>query len=503
MNIMKIKNSKNKNKGFTLIEVIISMLILAIVAIPILRSFNVSMRTNIKADEKEAAVEYAQQLMESLQSLGATEVEKEFSERNSDFKDFLGGGTVDATDSGFINIRSGSLKAGDSRYYRILKGEAAGREYDAQISYIPAEIAYDVKDFPDISAFDRNKTLILNPAGSYVDYISESGGYMYDVSSESYIGYRSTSHENIYTESIYAVYKAAYQQICSAVNEALLERNPSNSQIQLLQLQDLMPQDAEIQKKMLTRAVERKTGIKVKHTGRGFFVTAVLDYSLRDSAAAGNLSEVQAVVSKHCAEAGVAVPGLNAVVADIWAETVKNDNFNHRYIIYKNSEPIKNLKSIYLMYDPLKRTEWSTDNIAVDMSEAISSYSDSNRLELYVVPQKGLIKMSNDTDYIFQTTDYIAPSITGAKISGSSLADINIASGAFAGGLIQLHYMKGFFNESGAFAAANSVGSIVAKETEKRDVIFDIQIKIYKHVSGREKPFNQANMLTQLDLTGY
>lgn len=503
MNFVKIKTSKCNNKGFTLIEVIISMLILAIVAIPILRSFNVSMRTNIRADDRAAAVEYSQQLMESLQTYGAAAVEKEFTGRKFNLAELADGGAGEATDRGFVNRRTEEIKAGSSRYYRILGAEAAGREYDAQISYSPAKTAYNMSDFPDISAFDKEKTVILNPAGSYVDYISDTDGYMYDVSSKSYIGYRSNSYENIYTESIYAVYKAAYQQICAAVNEALLEKNPQILSSQLLQLKALMPDDAEVRKRALTRSVERKTAIKIRHTKEGFFIMAVLDYSLKGAASAAEFADLQAAVNRHCIEAGTALPELNSMVANIWAETMREENFHHSYMIYKSAEPVQKLQSVYLMYDPLKASEWANDSIALDMSDVISEYNDSNRLSLYIVPQKGLIGMSNDTDYRLQSTDYIAPFITGAKISGNSATDIKIAPGGFSGGLLKLHYMKGFFSESGAFAASNSIDNIVAKEAEERDYIFDIKIKIYKHATGREKPFDKSKMLTELNLTGY
>lgn len=67
---MKKGNIKKDNKGFTLVETIVSMLILAIIVLPILRTFVVSSVTNNKTKTKQISGEMASTIMESVKALG-------------------------------------------------------------------------------------------------------------------------------------------------------------------------------------------------------------------------------------------------------------------------------------------------------------------------------------------------------------------------------------------------------------------------------------------------
>lgn len=71
---------KNNNDGFTLIETIISMLILAIIVTPLLRTFVVSAITNNKTKTKQIAGEMAATVMEGVKALGVEETALELNE---------------------------------------------------------------------------------------------------------------------------------------------------------------------------------------------------------------------------------------------------------------------------------------------------------------------------------------------------------------------------------------------------------------------------------------
>ena len=80
---MKKGSIKNNNDGFTLIETIISMLILAIIVTPLLRTFVVSAVTNNKTKTKQIAGEIATTLMEGIKAYGIEETALELNEINT------------------------------------------------------------------------------------------------------------------------------------------------------------------------------------------------------------------------------------------------------------------------------------------------------------------------------------------------------------------------------------------------------------------------------------
>ena len=68
-----VSNDKKikKNKGFTLIEVIVATMIIVVAAIPLLSTFVVSSRLNMKGRIKEQAMTVAENTVESIKALGA------------------------------------------------------------------------------------------------------------------------------------------------------------------------------------------------------------------------------------------------------------------------------------------------------------------------------------------------------------------------------------------------------------------------------------------------
>lgn len=65
---------KRNNKGLTLIELIVSIAILAIVVLPLLTAFIISLKTNAKAKEKLRAVDIAHNFMEGMEAESVTDI---------------------------------------------------------------------------------------------------------------------------------------------------------------------------------------------------------------------------------------------------------------------------------------------------------------------------------------------------------------------------------------------------------------------------------------------
>ena len=110
-----MKRLKN-NQGLTLVELIVSIAILAIIVLPLLTSFVQATKTNVKAKNKQYATEVAQNIMEGLQNVSLEEIERQFdiSTPPDEFDLFKRGSATtgklyyDDTNSRFLNPREES-----------------------------------------------------------------------------------------------------------------------------------------------------------------------------------------------------------------------------------------------------------------------------------------------------------------------------------------------------------------------------------------------------------
>lgn len=82
---MKIKgrNNKQSNKGFTLVEVLVAILILAIIVVPLLNAFIVGANTNAKARRTLRATTLAQNVIEELKAYSLNESAEQYLGRGS------------------------------------------------------------------------------------------------------------------------------------------------------------------------------------------------------------------------------------------------------------------------------------------------------------------------------------------------------------------------------------------------------------------------------------
>ncbi len=75
--------SMRREDGFSLIEVLVAVIILAIIAIPLMRGFVVTQKLNNKAQRLESAQTVAQNVMEALKSVSLTEMARQFNSTQS------------------------------------------------------------------------------------------------------------------------------------------------------------------------------------------------------------------------------------------------------------------------------------------------------------------------------------------------------------------------------------------------------------------------------------
>ncbi len=86
MDFRKVK--KENQKGFSLVELIVAIAILAIIVLPLLRAFVVSARTNAKSKEKLRTTELAQNIMEGITASDLESIAYQFNYPGTDNADF-------------------------------------------------------------------------------------------------------------------------------------------------------------------------------------------------------------------------------------------------------------------------------------------------------------------------------------------------------------------------------------------------------------------------------
>ncbi|MDE5932235.1 MAG: prepilin-type N-terminal cleavage/methylation domain-containing protein, partial [Lachnospiraceae bacterium] len=75
----------NKNAGFSLVELLIAVIILAIIVVPLLHGFVTSARMNGKARQTQRAITVAQDLMEGLKAYDIEELKEQFNNPENGF----------------------------------------------------------------------------------------------------------------------------------------------------------------------------------------------------------------------------------------------------------------------------------------------------------------------------------------------------------------------------------------------------------------------------------
>lgn len=103
------------NKGLTLVELIVSIAILAIIVLPLLTSFVQATKTNVKAKNKLHATEVAQNIMEGLENVSLNDIALQFNYPSY-------GAGFDLFDKGSASVIE--LKPSGSNYTKV-EGEGA------------------------------------------------------------------------------------------------------------------------------------------------------------------------------------------------------------------------------------------------------------------------------------------------------------------------------------------------------------------------------------------
>lgn len=170
---------KKDNRGITLVEIVVSMLILAIILVPLLSSFVTASKTNLAVKDNSYARAVGESVVESVKLLGVEGTALEF------YKDVGDAGFLMApnyTDFGETVPEGGHRSVITQDGLKKFSPQASGK-YEYSITGIKqGPSTYDVKlkldhtlypndyQYADLSAFASGSTALINPALQNSDY---------------------------------------------------------------------------------------------------------------------------------------------------------------------------------------------------------------------------------------------------------------------------------------------------------------------------------------------
>lgn len=144
------------NRGVSFVEVIVSMLIMAIAVIPLLGSFMMSLRVNLKSRQAMAATIVAQNVMECVKEYAHDKVVS--SNVGEDMKEYLPGTYRDGFLSSGDGFELNNIREGVNNYSVKVR-------YDSGAFSTTDNTGLNDREIPDLTTLDAESTVVVCPAG--------------------------------------------------------------------------------------------------------------------------------------------------------------------------------------------------------------------------------------------------------------------------------------------------------------------------------------------------
>jgi len=163
---------KKRNRGFTLVEVLVAAAILSIMVTPILSSFVAIARVNAKSRRKLSATAIANSVMESVKGFELSDVSKQCNDPSSGFH-IIAGTIGGASEIGGASYSGGTFTARASGVYefRITGVQMDGTTYDVRLKYTrndtrtAEELSGLTYQLPDGTMATKTTTKVLTEMG--------------------------------------------------------------------------------------------------------------------------------------------------------------------------------------------------------------------------------------------------------------------------------------------------------------------------------------------------
>lgn len=533
-------NGERKILRVTSLTLIVITVILAIAAILTGTALH-DARTS--EEQQTNAEDFAETILDTLQSMGQERVESQFWNGFS-FTDPSGKTSVyngmpfDIVDH-FDQIgpadqefriyspeNGGVLpKTGEIQRYTILGANYQGTDYDVQILYDPSGYgegsesdahAYNVNNFPDTGTLTSDTTAIISPEGAYVRFPTDSeGAYEYDNLSQQFKS-ESLTLESSALDNIYVKRSTFYEEAVAIVNSTINDTEIHNWR-KLIGTSFYDSSDKSQKLQELKKNISRRTVILAEGWGGDVRITSSVLFKLTNSSFIGDPQQIINALPGMFTNATVIVPKEVEVVAEdgtvstvetlveepvpqerideltkalsdrvkeLYEQVTSDEACTEQFMVYETDHPFINLENVYLMYYPLRNGEWKSDTISIDISQISKLYNKNHKLNLYVVPQLGLLASGKASYEAIQASEYIAPKLEGGQISfnhSSRTASVSNQGTLFDMTRIRVNYVKGYMR---TLAAADMKDSITGN-TASEDIIYTLQVRLYKAAQGR------------------
>lgn len=407
-------------------------------------------------------------------------------------------------------------ETGKVQRYTILGASWKNSEYDVQIEYDPSGYsddsrsdshAYNVNSFPDTGNLTSDSTAIVNPEGAYVSFDTDvNGEYEYDDTSQQFKS-ESRTLESSAMDRIFQKRATFYEEISTMISLVMNQTEIHGwNEIKGTTFYDDTDKSQKIPE--LQKLTTRNTTILAEGRNGLVDVTSSVVFKLTDPSFIGDPDKVIAALPGVFTNATVTVTVENEdgtvtvaeepvpqervdALTEIMTEHVNNiykvattdRALTEQFMVYESDRPFSQLDSIYLMYYPLRNGAWKSDTISIDISDVRKLYSTDDKLELYVVPQLGLLASGRRSYESIQASDYIAPKLAGGDISydESQLVSVGGEGSLFDMSRIRVNYIKGYLRP----LAAADMKDTITTDTDPEDIIYTLGVKIYKASEGR------------------
>lgn len=210
------KHRKN-NKGFSLVELLVAITILAVVMIPMLHSFITSARANAKAKKVMEATTVAQNIMEEIKSEHLTDYLNKYSFTKSIVKDASGHNVTDINGENIYTYSKKMISVSAAPEANTVSAAALsvnGRDFRAEVTLDPQNYTATTTPAPGSARTDYNTILY-----SKLSSLSKSSNAFYIQKDEQE------------TEAAKSIDPMAYEDVKDAMNRTItidIEHNSSS-----------------------------------------------------------------------------------------------------------------------------------------------------------------------------------------------------------------------------------------------------------------------------------
>lgn len=385
-NIIK-KKSKCNNAGFSLVEVIVSMLILALLVTPLLRTFIVSAQTNLSSRTSQYATNVAQNVLEGLKLYGAENAAKQFNDNRENavfnivpkivLNDKEHGIGFYETDNNFNKLTEGLcsyfeekfVKNEAQKYYYVINGINEGTAlFNVRISLNAASYLGSTEPekkgkqndymMPDLSDLDVRTSALIHPNVNNVkSKYDEVDGYTIN-----------WDDSHTFEDTAITEYYGVHQKYIEDKN-ALLDEEEE-------ELFDVLSIDN------LKKYIERKTIVSIIKTDNGKYkVGCNIEYRLNQKNTFGDYDEIL----------------CDNTIPD---NSIRKSKEINTYMVYTTKE-FTELTSIYLFHIPLTN-DYKKDTIFINNTT-------EDKINIYIAEQTSAIvnKAIKNTIYVDVAEDNV------------------------------------------------------------------------------------------------